>query len=259
MKLDGIFKFAKQNVPGFCKKHLPEILTGVGIGLFGFTVVDAVRQTPEACMRIEERKLDLEVEKLPVIELVKTAGPCYIRPAMAGIASVGCIIGANRVNMKRSAALATAYALSETAFKEYKDKVVELLGDKKEEKVHEEVLQERLDKNPLSDNTIIVTGHGSTLCYDAFCGRYFYSDPEFIKSVMNEINRQLLFNYYVSLNDIYAKLGLDETEVGDMLGWGVGSGGLIEIYLSSKLTDGDSPCLVMEFVNHPGVDYNSMY
>ena len=28
MKIDGIFKLAKQNVPGFCKKHLPEILTG---------------------------------------------------------------------------------------------------------------------------------------------------------------------------------------------------------------------------------------
>lgn len=259
MKLDNIVKTAKAAVPAFCKKNLPSILTGAGIGLFVFTVVDAVKQTPEAMMRIEERKLDLEVDKLPVKELVKTAGPCYVRPAITGVASISCILGANAVNMKRSAALATAYALSETAFKEYKDKVVEVIGEKKEEKVHEDILQDKLDKNPVSKDTIIVTGHGTTLCYDSFCGRYFYSDPEFIKSVMNEINRQLLFNYYVSLNDIYSKLGLEETEVGDILGWGVATGGLIEIYLSTKLAKDDTPCLVMEFVNHPSSDYSSLY
>lgn len=259
MKIDSILKTAKTAIPAFCKKNLPSILTGAGLGLFTFAAIDAVRQTPEAMMRIEERKLDLEVDKLPPAEIVKTAGPCYIRPIVSGVAGACCIIGANTVNMKRSAALATAYTLSETAFKDYKDKVVEVIGEKKEDKVHEDILQDKLDKNPVSKDMIIVTGHGSTLCYDAFCGRYFYSDPEFIKSVMNEVNRQLLFNYYVSLNDIYAKLGLEETEVGDILGWGVATGGLIEIYMSTKLAKDDTPCLVMEFVNHPSADYSSLY
>ena len=50
--------------------------------------------------------------------------PIEIPAGVTVIAAAACIVGANSVNIKRNAALATAYSLSETALKEYQSKVV---------------------------------------------------------------------------------------------------------------------------------------
>ena len=106
-------------------KHSSEILTGIGIAGMITTTILAVKATPKALGLIEESKKEWGVDELSPIDTIKVAWKPYI-PAMAtGVASVACLIGASSVNMKRNAALATAYKLSETAFSEYKEKVVE--------------------------------------------------------------------------------------------------------------------------------------
>lgn len=236
------------------KKHSPEILTGIGVGGMIATIVMAVKATPKAILLINEREVELGVEKLPKKEVVRTTWKCYVPAAVTGVVSVACIVGASSVNVRRNAALATAYTLSETALKEYKDKVKEVVGEKKEKEVRDAIAKDQITKNPVSKSDVIVTERGNSLCYDAFSGRYFYSDIEKIKKVENEFNHRLLQEDYLSLNEFYYELGLSGTYIGDRLAWRADRG-LVEVNFSAQLGEDGTPTLVLEFINPPSYDY----
>ena len=235
-------------------KRCPEILTGIGLaGMITATVL-AVCATPKAVRLLDEKKKALNADKLPVTETVKATWKCYIPTAVTMVLSSACIIGANSVHVKRYAALGAAYALSESTFKEYRDKVVETVGDKKEQKVHDEIAKEKIEKQPVSSSEVIVTGKGETLCYDSISGRYFKSDMEKLRQAQNELNRRMISEMNISLNDFYAEIGLNEISIGDNIGWDINKG-LIELGFSSQLADDGTPCLVVDFRNPPTYEY----
>ena len=249
------------------KKHSPEILTGLGIAGMLSTTILAVKATPKALILIENRKRDIRFEsirdkntppqsdKLTPIETIKTVWKCYIPATATCVCSIACLVGASSVSARRNAALAAAYTLSESAFSDYKEKVVKTLGEKKEEAVRDAVAKDKVDKNPVEANDVVLTQRGETLCYDALSGRYFKSDIEQIRKAVNELNHQLLLDTYVSLNDLYDILGLDQIPIGDSLEWMVDSEssdkGLIELRFSSQLASDGTPCVVLDFINPP--------
>ena len=163
------------------KKHSPEILTGIGIAGMITTTVLAVQATPKALMLIEDKKANEELTELTPVETVKTAWKPYVPAVVTGAMSIACLIGANSVNAKRNAALATAYKLSETAFSEYKAKVIETLGEKKEKTVRERVAQAKVEKQPVTTSEVIIAGRGDVLFLEPVSGRYFTSDIEQIR------------------------------------------------------------------------------
>lgn len=273
----------KPNVTAFIKnvqkalvKHSPEILTGIGItGLLATTVL-AVKATPKALERIEEEKKkqnDIlfeeaqakgatnceQITKLKPIDVVKVTWKYYIPAAVTGLGSVVCIIGASSVNAKRNAALATAYALSETALKEYQDKVVETLGEKKEQAIREQIDKDHIERHPVSQLDVYDTRKGNTLCFDYYSGRYFYSDIEEVKKAVNLINSSLLRNDYVSLNDLYDELGLPTNGIGDSVGWNVIRLGrdLVQARISSHVTDDGRPAVVVSCDPSPKHTYTN--
>ena len=219
------------------------------------TTILAVRATPKALELIEEQKEEESVDELSSFEVVKVAWKPYIPAMVTCIASTACLIGASSVNTKRNAALATAYKLSETALSEYRDKVVETIGEKKERIVRDKVAEERVKKNPVSKNEVIVTGNGKTLCFDPISGRYFMCSIETIKKAENTLNKQMLHDIsgYVSLNEFYDELGLDHTSVGNDLGWNTNQ--LIDIDFSSQLNDNGEPSVVLDYLVAPKCDY----
>ena len=237
-------------------KHSPEILTGVGIAGMLLTTVLAVRETPKALMLIEDAEREKGDELTPV-ETIKTCWKCYVPAAVTAAVSVGCLIGASSVNVRRNAALATAYKLSETALAEYKEKVIETIGTRKEEAVREAVDKARLEKNPVEHTNIIVSEKGTTRCFDPISGRRFESDIDRIKKAENELNKQMLHDMfgYVSLNDFYDEIGLPRTSQGDDLGWNV-SKGLIDIHFSAQVDDDGQPCIVLDYYVAPKYDYS---
>lgn len=239
------------------KKHSPEILTGIGIAGMITTTVMAVRATPKALILIEERKEEIGAEKLEAMDMVKTTWVCYIPAAITGTLSVACLIGASSVNARRNAALATAYTLSESALKDYQGKVIEMFGEKKNEAVKDAVAKDKIEKNPVVTREVIITEKGNTLCYDAISGRYFKSDIEKIKKAECELNRQMLDDMYVSLNDFYYEIGLDSVKLGDELGWNVDSG-YIDLSFSSQLASDGTPCLVIDYSVAPRYDYRNL-
>lgn len=248
-----------KSIKGVLERHAPEILTGIGVAGMVTTTILAVNATPKACLLINDRKDELEVEKLSAIELVKTTWKCYIPAAVTCGASIACLVGASSVNFKRNAALATAYKLSEAALSEYKDAVIETIGEKKEQSVRDKVAEERLKKNPVSKSEVIVTGNGTTLCYDPVGNSYFKSSIQQIESAKNKLNARMLSENYVSLNDFYDELGIGPTKLGDDLGWDIYKDGLIDIAFSSRLAEDGTPCLVMDYSVAPRYEYYKVH
>lgn len=248
--LAKIFKTVQTSVT----KHSPEILTGIGIAGMITTTVLAVKATPKALRLIEEKKNEEQVEELTPVETVKVAWKCYIPATVTGAASVACLIGASTVSARRNAALATAYKLSETALAEYREKVVETIGEKKEKVVREKVADEQIKRNPVSQSEVIVTGKGECLCFDPLSSRYFKSDLEYIRRAENNLNAQILTQIggYLSLNEFYDELGLERIDIGDEFGWNLDN--RIALDISSHVTDDGRPSLVIGHYNRP--DYN---
>lgn len=247
----GIMNITK----GFIMKHSPEILIGAGIlGMFTTTVI-AVNVTPKAMQRIEEAK-EKKGEELTKLEAVKTVAALYIPPVVTAAVSAACIIGASNINHRRNAALATAYAISEAALTEYKDKVIETIGEKKEREIQDSIDRDIIERNPVHQSEVFITEKGNTLCYDITSGRYFRSDIDKIKSAIHELNFQMMDDMWVSLNDFYSAIGLRETYTGDMLGWSV-SQGPIKPRFSSQLSEDGEPCLVIKYNINPDYNYRS--
>lgn len=238
------------------KKHSPGILTGIGIVGLLATSIMAVDATPKAMELIREKKEELGVEKLTAAETVKATWKCYIPAAVTAATSVACIVGANSVNAKRQAALATACTLSETAMREYKDKVVETIGEKKEREVMDAIAKDKIEKNPVSKSEVILTNKGDTLCFDPWSSRYFKSDAEKLRKAVNDLNYQLINEGCVTLNDFYYDIGLEETRPGETLGWNINRGGQVQFRFSSQVAEDGTPCLVLEFINPPSYDYS---
>jgi hypothetical protein len=239
-------------------KNSASILTGLGIAGFISTVGLAIKATPIASEIIAREDYELYTRdggELSKKDILRLTWKCYIPTAIMGGISIGCIIGANSINLKRNAALAGLYSLSEKTLKEYQAKVVETIGDKKEHKVREDIERDKILKNPPKDNEIILTGRGEVDCWDAFSGRPFRSDIESIRRDINDLNSDMNNgDDFISLNELYFKLGLDAVESGEYLGW-YRDDGLLQLDPSSVLVDG-RPYLSVSFKTRPRYIYD---
>jgi hypothetical protein len=231
----------KQSMKGlgrFVEQNSTHILTGIAItGLFTSTVF-AIDATPKAVEAI--RKYECETTK----EKIKVAWKFYIPTAASVIITTVAILGANTINERKKAALVGLYSITQSTLNEYRQKVVETIGEKKEQVLRDAIDQDKVFANPQTH--VIITGSGDVLCLDALSGRYFQSDIEKIRQKINETNRELMLEGFISLNDFYYELGLDPTDLGYDLGFNVDDG-LIQINFSSQLTKDGKPCLVLSY------------
>lgn len=235
-------------------KHSPEILTGIGITGMIFAIVLAVKATPKAMELLDEKRDELEKDDLTVAETVQTTWKVYIPSVATALLSSVCIIGANSVHMKRYAALSAACTMAETSLREYSDKVIETIGEKKEQEVRDAIAKDEVEKHPVQNSEVLVTGKGETLCYDSLSGRYFKSDIEKIKKAINDVNRRMLNENSIALNEYYEEIGLAAVGIGESVGWDIDKG-YIEPAFSSQLTEDGTPCLVISFRNPPTYDF----
>ena len=238
-------------------KYSPGILTGIGIaGMIGATFM-AVKATPKALYLIETKKEEAEVEELTSVETIKTCWKCYIPSTLTTVLSAACLIGASTVSAKRNAALATAYSISEAALREYQEKVVEVIGEKKEKAVRDAVAKDQIERDPVTKSeVVIIDSNSNTLCYEPLSGRYFKSTIDKIKKAEIKLDRQMIQEMYVSLNDFYWEIGLDGTDLGDKMGWNL-SKGYMDLSFSSQLADDGTPCAVIVYGIPPVYDYQN--
>lgn len=237
-------------------KHSPEILIGIGVAGFITTTVLAVKATPKALdliARADDEKFDNgHGEHLTKVEVIKAAWKPYIPAAVTGVVSIACVIGSNSVNAKRNAALATAYQLSTAALNEYKDKVIETIGEKKEQTIREKISKDRIEQNPVTNSTVYVTGDGDSLFLEPISKRYFKSDIERVRSVINTLNETMYNDPFgnISLSDFYDDIGLERTDISDDIGWNIANGS-IKVEFHPAMSDNGKPCLALYYTTAP--------
>lgn len=250
----------------FVGEHSPAILTGFGVAGVVATTVMAVKATPKAEKLIMEARINKsdsfendnvgDLPNLTVLETIRVAGPTYIPSMIMGAATIGCILGANSVNARRNAALASLYSLSEQTLRDYKQKTKELVGEKKASDISQEVAGEAMSRVPWDESKIIQTGKGQTLFFDPYSGRYFYNDYQVLRAAQNDVNALIIGDFCANLNDFYDRIGLDTTIQGDEVGWNMQN--MCELTFDAKLTSKGDPCAVIGFQRGPIYSYRDI-
>lgn len=209
------------------KRASPMMLTILGAaGVIG-TAVLAVKATPEAYRAIRRKEVEvnekvvcLEDDRdLTVAETVRVAWKYYIPAASVGLATILCIFGANGLTRKQQASVASAYALLDQAYKEYRNKVKELYGPDTDVEIRKDIAKDNLEKVDLEEPE-----DGKRLFYDEFSGQYFERTMVEVMDAEYHLNREFILEGSVKLNDFYELLGLPKTDLGNVVGWDGESG-----------------------------------
>lgn len=245
-------------------KHLPTLLTGFGTaGVIGGVFL-AVKKAPDAKVELDQAKAEWEalddkekrVKADYIFKRVRIGAKHFWVVGLVVGGSLVCFWIANHVSLKRLTSALTAAGISAKAKEELEQKIRELDGDKKLQKIRDEIDGDRIRENPPVEEDIIHTGFGNHLCYEPITGRYFYSNIEKIKRAVICCRDQLQKEGYLSLNDWFCMLGLDTTEL--HLCWTASSIGEIndfDISTSSQLTPGDVPVLVIRYDVNPAMEF----
>jgi hypothetical protein len=240
------------------------LLTAVGVVGTVTTAVLTGRASFKAAQFIdaeEQRRYDEDdsegYQLLDLRQSIDLVWALYIPPVGVGVLTILAIITANRVDAQKAAALAAAYGVSERTLLEYREKVVERLGEKKEKAIRDEIDQDRLTKNPVQDRQVIIAGSGEVLCYDNISGRYFQSSMEELRQAENKVNYELVHHNQASLSFFYDQVGLPPTRHSDEVGWN--SNNLLEINYSTQMSTDNRPCIVVDFVVGPITGYGNLY
>lgn len=240
--------------------HSPTILTSVGVAGAITTAYLAGKASFEASdiinLRENLEQSSAQNDKELFVERFKLVWKLYIPAATTGLATVVCIIGANHIGGRRAAGLAAGMTIVERSFDEYKAKVVEKLGERKEQAARDEILSDRVRETNIEDVKIYGAFEGE-ICYDKFSDRYFRSTVEGIRSAENSLNFTLLHDGYASLDEFYQVLGLPSPAYAHSLGWN--SDRLLTIHTGAQMMLDNKPVITMEFKNDPGPDYGRFH
>lgn len=251
MKLNKqIIKIGLKTMKNTLDKNSPKILAALGIGFGTGAVVFAVKGTVRAVEIVNEKQEEKQ-EPLTKKEIVQHVWKEYVPVVGLTVASAACIVGSVHISARRLAVMTAAYTMSEDSLKKYKDKVHEVLGDKKEEEIRGAIQQDAIDANPPSEAYVKDTGNGETLCRDSWTGQYFYSNADAIKRAVNDTNNLLLHDYYVSYDDLAMEMGVEPSNFGSEFGWNIQDGELIELSFTTELSPDDTPILVVDYLNRP--------
>lgn len=242
MNIQSITKFAHV-ASRYVSHNSTYILTGFSVTGVVMTGVLAHKAGELKVYQLAD--LDTPEEITFKLRLQKT-WKLYIPVAVAGAATIASIIATQTISVRRQAAMAAAYSLTREAYSSYREEIKDLLDEKEEQKVYSKV-SERQQPEAMSGSMIV--GSGDVLCFDSYSGRYFKSSMEKLRKVINDVNFDLVHYDSVSLNDLYSHLGLEQTAMGDELGWQ--NGQLIEVDYVGILSPDGEPAISLQFKNPP--------
>ena len=243
-------------VKGKVEKHSPEILMGVGvIGVVTTTVMackatmklndilDECKETRDKIVEVEanpeyqEKYTQEDAKKDLAINYIQTGvkvAKLYAPSVALGTLSITCLLASHNVMQKRNAALSAAYLTVDKSFKEYKQRVIDRVGEEVEKEIRygikaEEVLTtiENEDGTETTVTETIKTMDPNLYSdYARFFDEsspYWQKDPEynlmFLKAQQQYANDLLRAKGRLFLNDVYDMLGIDKTKAGQIVGW----------------------------------------
>ena len=203
-------------------KNSPIILTCVAVGGVVATAFLAAKAVPKAIQAIEDEEelreiaaderaskeaevlnkdykeaYDEAYEPISNKDRFKLGFKYFIPAAIVGGITVGCIVGSERVNFVRQAAMAASCEAMRVAYDDYRDHVREEIGKSKadaiDHKIHEEKTMDILEKNPITESEYakLDVAAGAALFCDSTTGRRFVSTFEKVYSAVDKLNERL--------------------------------------------------------------------
>ena len=243
----------------FLQRNSPQILIGIAIAGVVTTAVMAAKATPAAVDALDEQLAEWPDKHYDpaaknfdgplFIDEVKVVWKLYIPAVISGGLTVTAILLANRIQSNRIAAAVGAYSLAEAALAEYQDAVLRETDKKTFEKIRDNVAQTRLDGSEVPLETQTAQTGGSTLCYDSWTGRYFNGSVDKIQRAVNEFNHRLINDTWMTLNELYSEIGLENATSGEGVGWTPDR--LVELTNQTLLSPDNVPCYVLDFRVRP--------
>lgn len=251
----------------FWHQNAATILTSLGgVGVVT-TAIFAAKATPKATKLIEEAENE-KGAMLSKWEKVKVTGKVYIPTAVSGVATIGCIIGANMLNKRQQASLVSAYALIDNSYKQYKQKVIELYGKDTHEEIMDAIAAEKAENIPITGAYFATTTDlqadiydgEEILFYEEYGERFFTSSMPRVLNAFYHSNRNYILRGYSVLNELYEFLGLEPTDFGSEVGWAPKDEGMywLEFDLRKTMIKG-TECIVISMPFEPSVDYDDYY
>lgn len=239
--------------------HSPAILVGAGAAGVAFTAFLTAKASFKAARIIDREQQRLDEEEisrpLEMKEKVELVWRVFIPPVGTAVLTVGAIICAHRVSIRRAAVITAAYEISTRAFEEYREQVIDTVGEKKERGIQEHLSQRRVDQGYPQATHVVVLGTGDILCYEPYTDRTFKSDHETIRRAVNDVNSKINNQGYALLTDFYDSVGLNRTSISDEIGWW---GNQIEISTDPVfIPDGNNTVgMAINYKNPPKLDHN---
>lgn len=197
----------------------PTILTVAGAFGVIVTAVTASQATPKALQIVKQAQRDRENE-LSKLEIVRLTAPVYFPVVLIGTATISCIFGATILNRRQQASLASAYALVNQSYKEYRRKLIELHGEETDIEVRTAMAREHCNYHQLN----LDVPDGKAIFYDEISGRTVERYEREIMDAEYHFNRNFTLRGYAFLNEFYEFLGLPRTDYGGIAGWSVCQG-----------------------------------
>lgn len=231
------------------KKASPEILLVVGVGGTVTTVVVACKATKKVAPVMEEHQQTMEQihkvhesdeyarwrelndydEKsyrrdltIAYVNTGKKFVKIYAPSVGILVASIGCIVGSHSIMKSRYAAVSAALSASLANY----DKLYENVKEKYGEKEADELAHGKMIIDDEEALAAYVDGMLSTCntdrCFDEYNPHFKKSSDRnriTLQSLQSWANEELRLNRYLTLNQVYTKLGYDVTEEGQFLGW----------------------------------------
>lgn len=238
------------------RRHAPELLTAagvVGLGATSYLVGQASFKAGGIAMAEFVSQSEEDPKPMPAKELVKETWKFYIPAAVVFVVTAGVIIGGNRVSHNRQVALLGAAAIAEQQYREYRDKVGEHLTKPKEQKIRDEIAQDKIDDKKEELDLLSITKEGEVLCLEKYTGRVFVSSANKIYKAMNDINRVVNQHGYASHNEFMSLLGLSPVEAGDVVGWN--DVNVLDVKIDGGLHNEKDPVLTVGYNKEPIVNF----
>lgn len=257
------------NVGFTIKQHSPTILVGAGVvGIVASAVLacratlkvhdvfEETKQKRETINKVledkelvaandyteKDAKKDLTITYVQGgLKLIKLYAPSVILGAL----SISGIIASHHILSKRNVALASAYAIVDKGFKDYRKNVKDRFGERVDYELKHNIKAEKIKVESTDENGNAVTEEKEVDVkqseldqysdYARFfdeCSPYWTDNAEynlkFLKDCERFANEKLRLEGKLFLNEVYKMLGIPESKAGCIVGWVYPQGDIAE-------------------------------
>lgn len=230
---------------GFCKKHATKILAGLAIGSEAAALYLTAKEAPVVKEKLEALPPDAKkMDKFKVVAKGFLPAEAAATVSFVSIA-MSVIIGENQ-----KMALAVAGSAYQAAAAKYQEALMKKGGKAEVEKVEQELAEEKIThQKPNETLPVIATGKGDQLIYDPLSGRMFTSSWDEVEKASIRLNKQIFGSIWVSVNEWYAELGIEDIGLAVDRGWNVDH--MLDIGSQAMKTNDGRSCLSICYYNRP--------